>query len=81
MELQLSGLKFSQGVKTTLDLNEDMQRRLVETLIKLPGVTLGEEFRRCNAAIDTVTACCNFQEGGLLYSHVGDCPREGRVRC
>lgn len=36
IELQLSGLKFDENVKTTLDLADDMpqhQRRLVETVI------------------------------------------------
>jgi hypothetical protein len=30
----------------------------------LPGTTLEEEFRRRNAAINTVAAYCKFQEGG-----------------
>jgi Protein of unknown function (DUF3435) len=67
VELQLSGLKFNQDVKTTLDLADDMpptQKRLVETMMTLPGTTLEEEFRRRNAAIDAVAAYCKFQEGG-----------------
>lgn len=67
IERQLSGLKLSQDVKTTLDENNEMppiQKRLVETIITLPGTTLEEEFRRRNAAIDTVAAYCHFQEGG-----------------
>ena len=46
VELQLSGLKFDQDVKTNLDLADDMapvQRRLVETMMTLPGTTLEEE--------------------------------------
>ena len=30
----------------------------------LPVTTIEEEFRRRNAAIDTVAAYCHFQEGG-----------------
>ncbi|CAG8982679.1 hypothetical protein HYALB_00000958 [Hymenoscyphus albidus] len=69
IERQLSGLKFKQEVKTTLDLDEDMppiQKRLVETIMTLPGATLEEEFRRRNAAINAVAAYCNFQEGGAV---------------
>jgi hypothetical protein len=67
IELQLSGLKFDQNVKSTLDLANDMplpQRRLVETTITLPGTTLEEETRRRNAAINATAAYCKFQEGG-----------------
>jgi len=67
IELQLSGLKFNQDVKTILDLDDDMppiQKCLVETMMTLPGTTLEEEFRRRNAAIDAVATYCNFQEGG-----------------
>jgi len=81
IELQLSGLKFNQEVKTTLDLDEDMppiQKRLVETIMTLPGTTLEEEFRRRNAAIDAVAASCNFQEGGAAARPCGR-PSTGRV--
>jgi hypothetical protein len=67
VELQLAGLKFNQEVKTNLDLADNMppiQRRLVETMITLPGATLEEEFSRRNAAINAVAAYCKFQEGG-----------------
>jgi hypothetical protein len=67
VELQLSGFKFDQEVKTTLDLADDMPpalRRLVETMMTLPGTTLEEEFHRRNAAINAVAAYCKFQEGG-----------------
>lgn len=67
IELQLSGFKFDQDVKTSLDLADDMpltQRRLVETIITLPGTTLEEETRRRNDAITAVAAHCQFQEGG-----------------
>jgi hypothetical protein len=69
IERQLSGLKLSQDVKTTLDENDEMpliQKRLVETIITLPGTTIEEEFRRRNAAIDAVAAYCHFQEGGAV---------------
>ena len=67
IEEQLAGLKFSQNVKTGLDLSDDLsstQRRLVETILTLPGTTLEEEMRRRNAAINAVAAHCRFQEGG-----------------
>lgn len=69
IELQLSGFKFDQDVKTSLDLADDMpltQRRLVETIITLPGTTLEEETRRRNDAINAVAAHCQFQEGGAV---------------
>ena len=69
IELQLSGLKFNEDVKTILDLSGEMppaQRRLVETVITLPGTTLEEELRRRDAAIDAVAAYCRFEEGGPL---------------
>jgi hypothetical protein len=77
IELQLSGLKFNQDVKTTLDLADDMppiQKRLVETMITLPGTTLEEEIRRRNAAIDAVAAYCNFQEWGVATQSCGRLP-------
>jgi len=67
VELQLAGLKFDQEVKTDLASVDDMppiQKRLVETIMTLPGKTLKEEFRRRNAAINAVAAYCKFQEGG-----------------
>jgi len=67
IERQLSGLKLSQDVKSTLDQNDEMpplQKRLAETVMTLPGTTIEEEFRRRNAAIDAVAAYCHFQEGG-----------------
>jgi hypothetical protein len=50
-----------------LDENDEMpplQKRLAETIVTLLGMTIEEEFRRRNAAIDAVTAYCHFQEGG-----------------
>jgi hypothetical protein len=77
VELQLSGLKFDQDVKTTLDLADDMppvQRRLAETMMTLPGTTLEEEFCRRNAAINAVAAYCRFQEGGAAAQPRGRLP-------
>jgi hypothetical protein len=68
-------------VKTTLDLDKDMppiQKRLVETIMTLPGTTLEEEFRRRNAAIDAFAAYCNFQEGGAAARPRGR-PSTGRA--
>jgi hypothetical protein len=56
-------------VKTSLDLADDMpmmQRRLVQTIITLPGTTLEEEASRRNDAIDAVAAHCQFQGGGAV---------------
>lgn len=67
IEQHLSGIKFDQDVKTSLDLGDDMpptQRRLVDTIITLPGTSLEEETRRRNKAINAVAAHCQFQEGG-----------------
>ena len=67
IERQLSGLKLSQDVKTTLDQNDEMpplQKRLAEAVMTLPGTTIEEEFRRRNGGIDAVAAYCHFQEGG-----------------
>jgi hypothetical protein len=67
IEQQLLGIKFDQDVKTSLVLGNDIpltQRRLVETIISLPGTTLEEEIRRRNEAINAVAAHCQFQEGG-----------------
>lgn len=54
-----------QDVKTSPDLADDMpstQRRLVERIITLPRTTLEEETRRCNDAINAITAHYQFQE-------------------
>jgi hypothetical protein len=69
IELHLSGFKFDQDVKTSLDLANDMpltQRRLVETIITLPVPTLEEETRWRNDAIDAVAAHYLCQEGGTV---------------
>ncbi|KAG9242863.1 hypothetical protein BJ878DRAFT_577054 [Calycina marina] len=68
IEKQLSGRKFTEGVKSALESSDDMppaQRRLVETVMSLPGATLEEEFLRRNTAIDAVAAYCKFEKGGL----------------
>ena len=65
--MQLSGLKFTEEVKSTLQSTDEMpspQKRLVETVLTLPGTTLEEELARRNAAIDAVAAYCKFEEGG-----------------
>ena len=41
-----------------------IQKRLVETMMTLPGTSIEEEFRSRNAAIDAVAAYCHFPEGG-----------------
>ncbi|PMD64747.1 uncharacterized protein K444DRAFT_520202, partial [Hyaloscypha bicolor E] len=59
----LSGLKLSQDIKTTLDENNKIpliQKYLAEIIIILPGITIKEEFRRRNMAINIVTAYYYF---------------------
>ncbi|KAH8671752.1 hypothetical protein BGZ60DRAFT_405856 [Tricladium varicosporioides] len=43
-----------------------IQKRLVETVMTLPGTTIEDEFRRRNATIDAVADYCHFQEGGAV---------------
>ncbi|KAG9229617.1 hypothetical protein BJ875DRAFT_445798 [Amylocarpus encephaloides] len=77
VELQLAGLEFSDAPEAkVIQLPEmpSIQKRLVETVMTLPGSTVKEEFRRRNAAIDAVTAYCHFQEGGTV-----DMPRGRRL--
>ncbi len=67
--MQFSGLKFTEEVKSTLQSTDEMpppQKRLVETVLTLPGTTLEEEFARRNAANNAVAAYCRFEEGGSL---------------
>jgi hypothetical protein len=67
--MQLSGLKFSEEVNTTLMLADDMpaiQKHMVESMMTLPGTTLAEEFGRRSTAINAVAAYCKFQEGGAV---------------
>ncbi|KAH8585592.1 hypothetical protein B0O99DRAFT_696323 [Bisporella sp. PMI_857] len=68
IELQLSGLKFGDAPEAKVQLPEmpPMQKRLVETILTLPGTTVEEELCRRNAAIDAVAAYCHFQEGGAV---------------
>lgn len=69
VELQLAGLKFSDAPEPkAVQIPEmpPMQKRLVETIMTLPGTTVEEEFCRRNAAINAVAAYCNFQEGGAV---------------
>jgi hypothetical protein len=69
VEMQLSGLKFSEDVKTTLKLADNMpaiQKHMVESIMTLPGTTLEEEFGRRSTAINAVAAYCKFQEGGAV---------------
>jgi hypothetical protein len=69
VEMQLSGLKFSKEVKTTLILADDMptiQKHMVESMMILPGTTLEEEFCRRSTAVNAVAAYCKFQEGGAV---------------
>jgi hypothetical protein len=66
IELQLSGLKFSEAPKVRLPEMPPLQKRLVETILTLPGTTVAEEICRRDAATDAVAAYCHFQEGGAV---------------
>jgi hypothetical protein len=81
VERQLSGETFSNDVKATLQMSDDMppkQKRLIETIMTLPGTTLEEEIRRRNAAIDAVAAYCKFEEGGARGARKRPSPRVAR---
>lgn len=68
IERQLSGLKFSDDVKVTLESSDDKvpeQKRLIEVILTLPDMSLKEELRRRNAAINTVIDYCRIEEGGV----------------
>lgn len=84
VELQLSGLKFSDTPETKvvqLPKMPSMQKRLVETVMTLPRTTLEEEFGRRNAAVDAVAAYCHFQEGGAVAMPRGRPPTQARGAC
>ncbi|KAI9771037.1 MAG: hypothetical protein M1839_002973 [Geoglossum umbratile] len=67
VELQLSGLKFSDDPGTKF--------------MTMPGTTVEEEFRRRNAAIDAVAAYCYFQEGGAVAMPRGRPPTQAKGAC
>jgi len=58
-----------------------IQKRLVETVMTLPGSTIEEEFRRRNTAIDAVAAYCHFQEGGAVAMPHGRRPTQAKGAC
>ncbi len=61
--MQLSGLKFSKEVKTTLMLADDMptiQKHMVESVMTLPETPSEEEFCRRSTTINTVAAYASF---------------------
>ena len=63
---QLSGLKFSEDIRTNLESLDDKppeQKRLIEIVMTLPATTLEDEIRRRNAAINSITAYCKVEEG------------------
>ena len=69
VELQLFGLKFSDGLDNKVQVMDKMplmQKHLVGTVMTMPGTTVEEEFCRRNAAINAVAAYCHFQEGGAV---------------
>ena len=61
--MHLSRLKFSEEVRTTLTLAEDMptiQKHMVESMKTLPGTPLEEEFCRRSTAINAVANYFKF---------------------
>lgn len=61
--MQLSKLKFSKDVKTTLKLANNMptvQKHMIESMMTLLGTTLEEEFGQRSTAINAVAAYCKF---------------------
>jgi hypothetical protein len=67
IERQLSGLTFVQDVKMQLESSVERtpeHKRLIETVMSLPGSTLEEETSRRNAAINAIVVYCQTEEGG-----------------
>jgi hypothetical protein len=84
VELQLSGFKFSDDPDTKVQLVDEMplmQKRLVETVMTIPGTTVEEEFHRRNTAIDAVAAYCHFQEGGAVAMSRERPPTQAKGAC
>ncbi|KAF2174840.1 hypothetical protein K469DRAFT_685226 [Zopfia rhizophila CBS 207.26] len=66
IQLQLSGAKFSDKMKTNLKRSPErtpQHNRLIETVLSLPGSSLKEEAYRRSAAIDAIIAYYNIEEG------------------
>jgi hypothetical protein len=64
---QLSGLKFSEDIRTNLESLDDKppeQKRLIAIVMTLPTTTLEDEMRQWNATINIVTVYCKVEEGG-----------------
>ncbi|KAH0552930.1 hypothetical protein GP486_006872, partial [Trichoglossum hirsutum] len=81
VELQLSGLKFSDDLDTKVQVVDEMplmQKHLVETIMTMPGMTVEEEFCWHNAAIDAVAAYCHFQEGRAVVMLHGRPPTQAK---
>lgn len=67
--MQLSRLKFSKEVKTTLILADDIpiiQKHIVKSMMILLRITLDKEFCQHSTTINTVTTYYKFQEGGIV---------------
>jgi hypothetical protein len=84
VELQLSGLKFSDDLSIkvqAVDKMPLMQKRLVETVMTIPGMTVEEEFCWCNVVIDAVAAYCYFQKGGAIAMPHRRPPTQDKEAC
>lgn len=67
IERQLSGATFGEDMKMRLETSvkrSPEHKRLIETVMSLPGSTLEDETNRRNAAINAIIAYCEIEEGG-----------------
>ncbi|RYN85694.1 hypothetical protein AA0119_g13215 [Alternaria tenuissima] len=69
---QLSGGTFGEKIKTDLRRCSErtlLHRKLIESIISLPGSCREEEIRRRSTAIERVAAYCHFEEGETSRNH------------
>ncbi|KAI9889389.1 MAG: hypothetical protein M1814_005325 [Vezdaea aestivalis] len=67
IERQLSGGGFEKELKMQLESSVELtpeHKRLIETIMSLPGSTIEEEIDRRNSAINAIAAYCTVEEGG-----------------
>jgi hypothetical protein len=87
IENQLSGLKFSEELKTTLEFSHERtpeHNQLIESVLSLSGPTLLEEVNQRNAAINAVIAYCKVEEGQPARrrtASTGRSVRSARIKC
>ncbi|XTI90665.1 hypothetical protein V2W45_1243884, partial [Cenococcum geophilum] len=69
---QLSGDKFSEDIKATLESSNNRlvkYKRLIKVIITLPSVLLEDKIRRRNNTINAVIDYCNIKEGRLYWQN------------